>query len=319
MHTLIDMLTYARPHGTEAEIDFIERFIEPLGAWWHNDAALVCLVPRPDSRPVTVLFSCHVDTVHRHPGRQRVRVKHDADGNALTAYKDDGTPLGADNAAGVWLLTQMIEADVPGVYVFHRGEERGGIGSGQIADDPPWWMADIKQAVAFDRRGTTSIITHQGMRCCSDTYARALAAALNDADPGFRYEPDDTGIFTDTANYTALIPECTNVSTGTANEHSGKETLDLVHMRRLRDAVLAVDWQALPIERDPQEVDYSAPWGWYGAGRHSPHTTDRAISREEFDDLALPLECMTEEEMIDAVYDDPDYFVSRVRFALGLD
>ena len=52
-----------------------------------------------------------------------------------TAFVDHASDcLGADDGAGVFLMLEMIDANVEGTYIFHRGEERGGWGSSQIAE-----------------------------------------------------------------------------------------------------------------------------------------------------------------------------------------
>ena len=68
----------------------------------------------------------------------------------------------------------------------------------------------------------------------------------------------DRGVFTDTANFVSIIPECTNISCGYANEHVNMECQDLHHLERLGEAVLLVDWEALPTKRDP---DADLCWG----------------------------------------------------------
>lgn len=169
-------------------------------------------------------------------------------------------PLGADNAAGMWLCLEMIAAGVPGAYIFHRGEERGGIGSRGMADHHYPWLSRFNYAIAFDRRGTGDIITE--MMCgvtCSREFALALAAKLNMA-PGvpLAYRPDDTGSFTDTANYRRIIPECTNISVGYENEHGPSEVLDVEHLLLLRDALVFAFKQGgtdLPVVRDKDAED----------------------------------------------------------------
>jgi hypothetical protein len=52
-----------------------------------------------------------------------------------------------------------------------------------------------------------------------------------------------------------IIPECTNLSCGYANEHSSNETLHLPTLVALRDACLNIDWAALPVVRDPTVVE----------------------------------------------------------------
>jgi hypothetical protein len=109
------------------------------------------------------------------------------------------------------------------------------------------------RAIAFDRRGTDSVITHQGYgRCCSDIFGQALATALNGDDFNLMYSTDDSGVYTDTAEFVDNIPECTNISIGYYSEHGEREHLDVNHLQRLADAVLLFDWDALPVERDPK-------------------------------------------------------------------
>jgi hypothetical protein len=66
---------------------------------------------------------------------------------------------------------------------------------------------------------------------------------------------DDTGVYTDTAEFTDIIPECTNISVGYAREHTQEESLDLVYYQNLAVSILSVDWDALPVERDPSVVE----------------------------------------------------------------
>jgi hypothetical protein len=156
----------------------------------------------------------------------------------------------------------MIRANIGGVYVFHRGEERGCWGSKQVATLHGDFIKQFNHAIAFDRRGTTSIITHQmGERASSDTCSNALALLL-----GMGYELDDTGLFTDTAQYMEQVSECLNISIGYQSEHSNKETLDTDHVLKLRDKVLAIKWDeiTLPHERDYTKVEYKQGYNTYG-------------------------------------------------------
>lgn len=243
MQRLLDMLTFRRPHKSQGEADFIDRFLAPYEPE-EDGAGNYVIITDASSR---TLFSCHIDTVHRNDRRQQIC--HDASMNIV--YKDDDHPLGADDAVGVWLLLEMIDAGMPGTFIFHRGEERGGIGSSWRATYMAEQMRWFDRAIAFDRRGTTDIITHQCCgRCCSQEFANALATQL-----GNNYAPDDSGTFTDTANYADLIAECTNISCGYYHEHSPSETLDLEHVLALRDLVLQVDWEELPTVREPGEDD----------------------------------------------------------------
>ncbi|WP_319413869.1 hypothetical protein [uncultured Cohaesibacter sp.] len=153
-------------------------------------------------------------------------------------------------------MVQMIKAGKEGLYIFHRGEECGCLGSGWLAANTPEVLKDIDIAIAFDRFGTKHVITHQAHgRCCSDDFAFALARQL-----GNEYHPDDTGVYTDTNEYISLVSECTNIAVGYYNQHSDLETQNIPHLSKLLPALLALDPTALPVVRDPSEYD-----GYYEA------------------------------------------------------
>lgn len=243
LSVLMEMLTYKRPGGSKAEKAFIRRFIMPLGV---TKDAFGNLYKRIGTAPV--LWSSHTDTVHKTGGRQAVRF---VDGFASAPDKNSNC-LGADCTAGVFLMREMILAGVEGLYIFHREEEVGGRGSEFIATKNSSLLAGIKYAIAFDRRGTNSVITHQwGGRCCSDDFAVSLGHALKMA-----HEPDDGGSFTDTANYTHLIGECTNLSVGYYKEHSRNESLDTSYVLELLEALLTLNVRDLPQTRQPGEEDF---------------------------------------------------------------
>jgi hypothetical protein len=238
LQTIVAMLGYKRPAGSKTERAFIREWLRPLGV--QQDKA-GNLYKRIGDSPV--LWSCHTDTVHKDGGPQMVVIK---DGIATVASRKSNC-LGADDTAGVWLMREMIHAERPGLYIFHRAEEIGGHGSQHIASNFPSLLAQSSIAVAFDRRGTQSIITHQwGGRCCSDAFAYSLGNAL-----GMGHRPDDGGTFTDTANYMEKIAECTNLSVGYFDEHRKTESLDTSYLIELRDRLLAVDGRDLIVTRDP--------------------------------------------------------------------
>jgi hypothetical protein len=210
------------------------------------------------------LFIAHVDTVHTQGGSNKI-VRGENEWSVQTTPKDkkvtptyaaydyDRGCLGADDGAGVAMLMHMLHNGVPGYYIFSQGEECGGIGAKHIANYSANLLLEFDRAVAFDRRGIDSVITRQaGGRCCSDAFAQALADSLNMASSDALFlAPDDSGVYTDTAEFTHLIPECTNISIGYEGAHSARETLDITHLKTLAAAVLAIDWDTMPTERDP--------------------------------------------------------------------
>jgi len=208
-----------------------------------------------------ILWSCHVDTVAAHGGPQQVCV--DENGIAALSDRKPGRSLGADDGVGVWLMLEMIEAGIPGLYVFHRGEEKGCLGSRWIVKNTPAVLEGIQAAIAFDRQGHSDVITHQSYgRTCSDKFAWSLANQLN-AFGTLQMKPDNTGIYTDTNEYAHIVPECTNVAVGYRSNHGPNETLDLKHCELLLEATLAMDLSGLVIDRDPAviEDDFDYKWG----------------------------------------------------------
>ena len=258
MQTYLDMIVYRRPHASATEEAFIERFLTPLGV--ETDEA-GNVIKRIGTAPV--LWSCHTDTVHRMEGIQKVAI--DKGQVVLAEDEKESNCLGADCTTGVWLMVEMIKAGVEGLYIFHRGEECGGKGSSHIATKTPELLDGIKFAIAFDRYGTNSVITHQFGRCASDEFANSLKDQLD----GFKL--DDGGIFTDTANYTGIVPECTNISVGYYGHHGMGERQNLAFMSWLLDKMIALDISKLVEKRKPGEDDYRSfgrtrTYGSYGYG-----------------------------------------------------
>lgn len=201
----------------------------------------------------TTMFTCHLDTASFN----QEKVKHVQTGNMITS--DGTTILGADDKAGMTILLYMIEKQIPGLYYFFLGEEVGCIGSGKLSGE--WekteFASRIKKVVSFDRRGTHSIITHQlGSRCCSEEFATELAIRLNTSGGGLKMKLDDTGIFTDSAKFISIVPECTNISVGYYNEHTTRESQDIEFLQRLCKSVCQIDWETLPVVRNPEDSDY---------------------------------------------------------------
>jgi hypothetical protein len=193
------------------------------------------------------MFTCHLDTADR----QQKIVRHILDGNII---KTDGTSiLGADDKAGMTIMLNMIENKIPGLYYFFIGEERGCVGSRKLSQN--WsnmeFSERINKCISFDRRGTDSVITEQfyGV-CCSIGFAKELSNRLNSTSYDFKYCPDPTGIYTDSAQFTTLIPECTNISVGYYSEHTTSERQDILHLENLCKAVCEIDWETLPILRN---------------------------------------------------------------------
>jgi hypothetical protein len=239
------MLAYARPYGSKEEQLFIARYLAPLPGI--EEDAYGNLTVKIGQSPI--LWSSHTDTVHRKPGYQTLRI-NDRDKTirlSRRSKRHGSSCLGADDTVGVFLMREMILRNVPGLYVFHAGEEVGGVGSQAIAEYRSDLLTGISFAIALDRQGTADVVTHQfGGRTASDAFAVSLAKQL----PG-KYAPVQ-GVFTDTANYADLIPECSNISVGYYRQHSKDEYVDYPHVDKLLTALCAIDSAQLTCARDPR-------------------------------------------------------------------
>lgn len=259
LNELLDMLTYSRPAGSDSEREFLERYVltlpnveydhcKPYGNWH---------VQIGESR---ILWSCHTDTVAHQSRRQMIKYRRNSGIISLHKREKVSNCLGADDTAGCYILRQMILRGIPGHYVFHACEERGCKGSEALASQYPDWIREsFDYAIALDRGGKSSIITHQTPgRTASDHFALALGDAL----PTLKYRADDTGIYTDTVSYADLISECSNLSVGYEHCHSWRETLDANHVMRLLEALCALDQSKLTCERTPGDYDRRHNYWW---------------------------------------------------------
>lgn len=192
------------------------------------------------------MFSSHLDSATT----QKIDVKlitFEKNGSKFVTT-DGNSILGADDKAGVTVMLYMIENKVPGLYYFFIGEEAGGLGSSDLASMPNDYIKNINKCISFDRRGYNSIITKQmENNCCSNEFADSLCSQLNKN--GLSLKKDDTGIFTDSANFVNLIEECTNISVGYFNEHTNKEYQNITYLEKLCRACVQTNWEDLPISR----------------------------------------------------------------------
>ena len=214
------------------------------------------------SNPQT-MFTCHLDTADREQvdiNLLSVRGRVSEEGYSFRLIKtgsgdeiihtDGKSILGADDKAGTTVMLYMIANNVPGLYYFFIGEERGGIGSNALSGifTSVDYLQNIKRCVSFDRRRTTSVITHQlGRQCCSNEFGQALAKEFSKG--GVSLSLDTTGVYTDSASFMDDIAECTNISVGYYNEHRNSEMINITFLEKLAIASTKVDWDSLPTVR----------------------------------------------------------------------
>lgn len=276
---LLNILKYKRPAGSKSELKMIKEYIDILPDVY-SDGFGNRIVRVGENN--TTMFSCHTDTVHRTEGMQNAMY----DKTLGQVFIQGDECLGADDGAGIIIMINMIKKGINGLYIFHREEEIGGNGSSYIATETPELLDGIKRCIAFDRRGTDSVITHQaGTRCCSDEFTEDLCQQLMKGD--LVWFPDNTGLFTDSYNYTEIIPECTNLSCGYENEHSSNETLDVKFLEVFIKTLFNVEWDTLSTERNPAIVEFDS-------------------YQHDYDTIPSLSSLLTREDFVDFVYDYPE-------------
>lgn len=222
----------------------------PNGSMMDPDGNYFFEILNKDNTPTRTIFTCHLDTACN----TQVDVQHLFDGRYI---KTNGKSiLGADDKAGMTIMLYMIHNMVPGLYYFFIGEEKGCIGS-RAASLRKEFFSNYERMVSFDRRGTTSVITHQSSRrTCSDEFAKQLSKQLSQN--GLSFKPDDTGVYTDSAEFASIISECTNISVGYNKEHTVNESQDIEFLETLCNVVIKIDWDNISASRDPKIYDYKS-------------------------------------------------------------
>lgn len=194
------------------------------------------------------MFVCHLDNVTK----KEEKVNYIIDGDII---KTDGTTiLGADNKAGVCVLSYMIENNISGLYYFFLGEEptapEGGLwGSKRALNKYFEKFKNYDTCIAFDRKQYGSIISRQiATNCCSSEFIESITKEFSKQNLIFK--KDTSGYYTDSAVFMWIIPECTNLSVGVFGEHSKKEYQDLNYLEKIANAAIKVDWSNLTINRN---------------------------------------------------------------------
>jgi len=260
-------------------------------------------IVQPDGSEPRIAYTAHCDTV----SNDGVSVYHPLCYNKEKdiLFRKDGNCLGADDGTGIWLLLNMIDAHVPGMYCFYQDEETGREGSVWSFKNNPEFYEFIDTMISFDRKGTEDIIaTQKGDVCCSPDFQDALADALYELDGGLNYKGGAHGSFTDSASFMDVIPECTNVAIGYDCQHGPQETQLVHHAHYLRARLVHVGHQLhslLPVQRDPtpiplptyQNQRYGTGWGYH----YPEEIAAMEATDDSFDDMypgvvSNELECL---------------------------
>jgi hypothetical protein len=234
-----------------------------------------------------VAFTSHLDNVDNNPNTHNL-INVNEKGIVSVHEDSQSTCLGADDAAGLFIMLAMINNEVEGTYCFFMDEEVGCKGSQWAAQNMSYLFEHTKLMVSFDRKGYSSIITHQmGENCMSIECATELAERLNEFDTDYpEFILDNGGSYTDSYSFVGMIPNCTNVSVGYFNQHTKKETQDLEFLQQISEVYSLVDWHGLPVGK----LETTPSWGSYGGwGDYAASDYDSLDSLEESTNELLEL------------------------------
>ena len=299
-------LSYKRPHGSLEEMNYVLWLTERITAagcdWWFDSAGNVFAQVGENTE---TMFTSHTDTVHGTGGQQELEYSVATNGDLFVRTKDTGV-LGADDGTGCVLMLEMMRRGVTGLYAFFRGEEVGCEGSGAFAksDYGRTVLRSIKRAVAFDRAGYSDVVVSQrSSECCSPEFAAALCDALSDDKLIFM---DEAGVYTDTAEFVSIVPECTNLSVGYFSQHTAWEIQNVSFMNSLIENLCNVMWEELPTARTPVARTFrtytTSGYGIYGYGTTAVPTeeendvVDSGYGHYDMSDFYFPTELTKEEE-----------------------
>ena len=311
---LFDLLSQATPHGSErlliptirtaigdkASNIFHDKFGN-LYVYVSTTKRITNIELKLD-KDVDTIFSCHMDIVTPTPHKDKqpnvivplITTGNDKTGGYIygSTYQYNKTTgartrvpstLGADDKVGCYIMLRMIRAKVPGLYIFHVGEEKGCLGSKYIVANHKEWLKGFKKCIAFDRMHYGDVIAFQrGSRCASEEFTNVIASRMNNAiglsekaNDEYFFKGDVQGVYTDSAEYKDIIPECTNLSVGYWDQHSSDEHFDVVWLEKyLVPAILKVDWATLPIKRDPKVVPIN-----YGAANNAYYARNQHVNQ----------------------------------------
>lgn len=258
---LVQILSTRRSHGSQGDTNFRMWLFNYIKSTLSLPATIEVegnILVQTDPKS-TVLFSCHVDTVHskaESTGQPQQLAFDPAFGHLFLADKKTSDCLGGDDGCGVYILLKMLKAGVKGKFIFHTGEERGGIGSTAFVKKRAKFCEDLEMVVAFDRAVRTNenpevILAQGGQKCASTEFGEALCKELNKVDFDLPYVVSHKGSFTDSKVYRNSAPECVNIGCFYQHQHGPDEYVDVIGLEKLVKAACQVEWNKLPIVRNP--------------------------------------------------------------------
>lgn len=211
-----------------------------------------------------VLFTAHADNYCK----TEKEVDHLIEDRCL---KSDGTTiLGGDNKVGICYIIALIEAGWKYNYYIFKSEEIGRVGSKILLEKDPEFLSNIDLVIAFDRKDVNSIITSQrGCPCAS--YETSLEIKEEFGKKGISLNLSNEGGSCDTFTFRNVIPECINISSGTFDEHTFNEYVDLDFFGKMITTIPKIDFNKISINR---EIEEYKTWSYKISNLKIPITED---------------------------------------------
>ena len=160
-HTLIELISIPSTSGHEEQVrNYLEQHLSALGLSTSVDDAgnLIATLADKSTEQEMFLLNAHMDRVPPGLGHQPVL----RDG---VLYSDGTTNLGADDAAGIAIILEVVQNIVEGqlphpplLLVFTVQEEAGMCGAGGF-DGSRW---PVQQGIVFDNAFDAGVVVSQG-------------------------------------------------------------------------------------------------------------------------------------------------------------
>ena len=330
---LVQILSTRRRHGSQGDTNFRLWLFNYIKSTLNLPATIEVegnILVQTDPKSA-VLFSCHVDTVHSNAestGQPQQLAFDAAFGHLFLADKKTSGCLGGDDGCGVYIMLKMLKAGVKGKYIFHTGEECGGIGSNAFVKKRKKFCEELEMVIAFDRAvhngdNPEVILTQGGQKCASTEFGEALCKELNKVNFELPYVVSHKGMFTDSKVYRNEVPECVNIGCFYQHQHGADEYVDVIGLEKLVKAACQVEWDKLPIIRNPfvappknnmSDFDYydrSYAGAWHGDTKPKGNGTLKMPPKPQLPtvpelDIADELGTYSLGDFTDFVVGDPD-------------
>lgn len=229
----------------------------------------------------------HMDQVHDIARQKELVLKNRIVSSQYVSTKL-ACGLGADDANGILVAIQLLEAVQNLKVVFTVEEEIGGIGASEAVTNLPFFE-NVSFFIQADRRGSSDLITFtNGIESASSEFVNDISDIMEKY-----YYSEGTGTFTDVG---VFAEECkisgVNVSCGYYNEHTTKECCNLDELENCLNFIYAVIQRLANNNKQYAitVIDYASHYDWrdYYRSNNSDNRVNAYSSTSNNDPYELP-------------------------------